>query len=321
MLNFLLRRLAQSLLVLLAVSLLSFLMFRYIGDPTVSLLGEDASQADRAALLAKLGFEQPVPAQYLAYLGRVLQGEFGISYRLSRPVLELILDRLPATLELALVAGSIALAGGILLGIYTAVRREGRLSRLIMTLSLLGVSLPTFLIGIGLIWLFTVQLHWLPAFGRGPTVDLGGWRSGLLSGAGWAAITMPALTLGLYKLTLIMRLVRAEMLQVLGSDYIRFGRARGLSERRLLLGHALRNTLIPVITITALQLGSLIAFAVVTETVFQWPGVGLLFISSVQAVDVPVMAAFLLLVAAVFVTVNLLADLAYLLADPRLRKA
>ncbi|MDB5879771.1 MAG: transporter permease [Variovorax sp.] len=321
MLVHLLRRLGQSVLVLLAVSFISFLVFRHIGDPTISLLGEDATIADRTALISQLGFDRPVPEQYVRYLGNVLQGDLGVSYRLKRPVAELIAERLPATLELALVAAVFAVTGGVALGVYTAIRRDSAVSRAIMTVSLVGVSLPTFLIGIGLIYLFAVELRWLPSFGRGETVQLGAWNTGLLTASGWASLILPALTLGLYKLTLIMRLVRAEMLEVLRSDYIRFGRARGLRERDLHFGHALRNTLIPVITITGLQIGSLIAFAIVTETVFQWPGVGLLFISSIQGVDVPVVAAYLMLIALLYVTINLVVDLLYVLVDPRLRKS
>jgi len=321
MLVHLLRRLGQSVLVLLVVSFVSFLVFRHIGDPTISLLGEDATVEERTALTAELGFDRPVPIQYLRYVGHALQGDLGVSYRLKRPVVELLAERLPATLELALVASVLAVAGGVALGVYTAIRRDSVASRVVMTGSLVGVSLPTFLFGIGLIYLFAVELRWLPSFGRGATVQLGGWSTGLLTASGWASLLMPALTLGLYKLTLIMRLVRAEMLEVLRADYIRFGRARGLRERDLNYGHALRNTLIPVITITGLQVGSLVAFAIVTETVFQWPGVGLLFISSIQGVDVPVVAAYLLLIALLYVAINLVVDLLYVLVDPRLRRA
>lgn len=320
MLVHLLRRLGQSALVLLAVSFVSFMVFRHIGDPTISLLGEDATVQEREELIAQLGFDKPVPLQYLSYVGRVLQGDFGVSYRLKRPVLDIIAERLPATLELALMASILALVVGLALGVYTALRREGWLSRAVMTTSLVGVSLPTFLIGIGLIYLFAVELRWLPSFGRGETVMVGSWETGLLTASGWSAIIMPAITLGFYNMTLIMRLVRAEMLEVLRSDYIRFGRARGLRERNLYFGHALRNTLIPVITIAGLQIGQLIAFAIVTETVFQWPGVGLLFISSVQGVDVPLIAAYLMFIALLYVVINLLVDFLYLLVDPRLRK-
>lgn len=314
------RRLGQSLLVLLAVSFISFLVFRHIGDPTISLLGEDASLADREAVIAELGFDQPVAVQYLRYMGNVLQGEFGVSYRLKRPVVDVIAERLPATLELALIAALLAVTGGVILGVYTAIRRDTWLSRALMTLSLVGVSLPTFLIGIGLIYLFAVELQWLPSFGRGDTVQLGGWTTGFLTASGWASLVLPVCTLAMFKLTLIMRLVRAEMLEALRTDYVRFARARGLPEKRIHYGHALRNTLIPVVTITGLQIGSLIAFAIVTETVFQWPGVGLLFINSIQGVDVPVIAAYLMLIAALYVVINFLVDGAYLLVDPRLRR-
>ncbi len=315
------RRLGQSMLVLLAVSFISFMVFRHIGDPTISLLGEDASLADRQAVIAELGFDQPVAVQYLRYMGNVLQGEFGVSYRLKRPVVEVIAERLPATLELALIAALLAVTGGVILGVYTAIRRDAWLSRALMTLSLVGVSLPTFLIGIGLIYVFAVELQWLPSFGRGDTVQLGGWTTGFLTASGWASLVLPVCTLAMFKLTLIMRLVRAEMLEALRTDYVRFARARGLPEKRIHYGHALRNTLIPVVTITGLQIGSLIAFAIVTETVFQWPGVGLLFITSIQGVDVPVIAAYLMLIAALYVVINFLVDGAYLLVDPRLRRA
>lgn len=320
MLARLLGRLGQSVLVLLVVSMVSFLVFRYIGDPTVSLLGEDASVAEREALLHELGFDQSVPVQYAGYLEQVLSGQFGISYRFRQPVTEVIASRVPATVELSLVAALFAVVGGIGLGVYTAMRRQSLVSRTIMGVSLVGVSLPTFLIGIGLIYLFSVELKWLPAFGRGTLVDIGGWQTGLLTVSGLSALVLPAITLGFFKLTLIMRLVRTEMLDVLRSDYIRFARARGLRNATLYGRHALRNTLIPVITIIGLQLGSLIAFAIVTETVFQWPGLGLLFITSIQGVDVPVISAYLLMIGLLYVGVNLVVDLLYAWADPRLRR-
>lgn len=320
MLARLLGRLGQSVLVLLVVSMVSFLVFRYIGDPTVSLLGEDASVAEREALLQELGFDQSVPVQYAGYLKQVLSGQFGISYRFRQPVTEVIASRVPASVELSLAAALFAVVGGIGLGVYTAMRRQSLVSRTIMGVSLVGVSLPTFLIGIGLIYLFSVELKWLPAFGRGTLVDVGGWQTGLLTVSGLSALVLPAITLGFFKLTLIMRLVRTEMLDVLRSDYIRFARARGLRNATLYGRHALRNTLIPVITIIGLQLGSLIAFAIVTETVFQWPGLGLLFITSIQGVDVPVIAAYLLMIGLLYVGINLVVDLLYAWADPRLRR-
>jgi peptide/nickel transport system permease protein len=320
MIAFVLLRLGQSAIVMLVVAFVSFAMFRFIGDPVEAMAGQEATDADRAALAARLGLDQPFPVQFARFITRAVQGEFGISYRLGRPVADVILERLPATLELALVSALMAFVLGTVLGVYTAIRPKGWTSRFVMTASLVGVSLPTFLIGIGLIYLFAVELGWLPSFGRGATVRLGDWwTTGFLTHSGRLSLILPALTLGLYQMTLIMRLVRAEMMEVLRSDYVKFARARGLPERRVNFRHALKNTMVPVITITGLQLGSIIAFAIVTETVFQWPGVGLLFITSVQFVDVPVMAAYLMLIGLVFVVINLVVDLLYYAVDPRLR--
>jgi peptide/nickel transport system permease protein len=319
MLAFILRRIVQSFVVMLVVALVAFTLFRYVGDPVASIVGQEASVADREALRERLGLNDPILVQFGEFVWRAMQGDFGISYRLQQPVSELILSRLPATLELALISGLLAFVLGVSLGVYTALNRTGWLSNTIMTVSLIGVSLPTFLIGVLLIWLFAVELQWLPSFGRGETVDVGSWSTGLLTPSGRASLILPAITLGLYQMTLIMRLVRAEMLEVLRADYIKFARARGLSNRAIHFGHALKNTLVPVITITGLQLGSIIAFAIITETVFQWPGVGALFINSVQFVDVPVMAAYLMFIALIFVVINLVVDLLYYAVDPRLR--
>lgn len=316
---YILRRIAQSVIVMLAVGLVAFSLFRFVGDPVATMMGQEASQADRAELRDRLGLNDPVFIQFASYMARAATGDFGISYRLQQPVLELIVSRLPATLELALISGFLAFVLGITLGVYTALNRTGWWSGFIMTTSLIGVSLPTFLIGVLLIWVFAVELQWLPSFGRGETVDVGFWRTGLLTPSGRASILLPAITLGLYQMTLIMRLVRAEMLEVMRNDYIKFARARGLTDRTVHFGHALKNTMVPVITITGLQLGSIIAFAIITETVFQWPGVGALFINSVQFVDIPVMAAYLMLIALVFVVINLIVDLLYYAVDPRLR--
>lgn len=319
MLAFIIRRVAQALLVLLAVGFVSFSMFKFMGDPVDNLLGQEATMADRAELEERLGLNDPIPVQYFRFLGRAFEGDFGVSYRAGLPVGEIILQRLPATLELAAVSGAFAILFGIVLGIYTAIRRDGWLANFIMTTSLIGVSLPTFLIGVFLIWLFAVILGLLPSFGRGDTANFLGLELSIFTLDGWRSMILPAITLGLYQMTLIMRLVRSEMLEVLRTDYIRFARARGLSERAINFGHALKNTLVPVITITGLQLGSIIAFAIVTETVFQWPGVGLLFINAVSFVDIPVMSAYLLLVSLIFVTINLVVDLLYFVIDPRLR--
>lgn len=319
MLAYTLRRLFQSLIVVLVVALVAFSLFRFVGDPVSSLVGQETSLADRDALRERLGLNDPFVFQFFRFVADAVQGDFGISYRLQQPVMDLILSRLPATLELALISGLLAFVFGVGLGVYTALRRRGWLANLIMTSSLIGVSLPTFLIGVLLIWLFAVELQWLPSFGRGDVVQIGGWSTGLLTESGRASLVLPAITLGLYQMTLIMRLVRAEMLEALRTDYVKFARARGLSNRAVHFGHALRNTLVPVITITGLQLGSIIAFAIITESVFQWPGVGALFINSVRYVDVPVMAAYLVLIALIFVLINFLVDLLYYAVDPRLR--
>ncbi len=321
MIAFILQRLAQSVIVMLTVGLVAFSLFRFVGDPVENMLGQERTVQDVADLRERLGLNDPFVVQYAKFLAGAAQGEFGVSYRLGRPVADVIAERLPATLELAMVSGFFALFVGIGLGVYTALNRSGALSNFIMTSSLIGVSLPTFLIGIFLIWIFAVELGVLPSFGRGETVDIGGWRTGFLTESGLKSLILPAITLGLYQMTLIMRLVRAEMLEVLRTDYIKFARARGLNDRAIHFGHALKNTLIPVITITGLQLGSIIAFAIITETVFQWPGVGLLFINSIEFVDIPVMATYLMLIALFFVVVNLIVDILYYVVDPRLRVA
>ena len=319
MLAFIVRRLVQAILVMLTVAFVAFLLFQYVGDPVAQMLGQDATPEDRARLRSELGLDQPFFVQFATFAGNAAQGDFGLSLRQGRAVSTLIKERLPATLELSFAAAIIAIVAGIPAGVYTALRRNSWLAHLLLAGSLVGVSLPTFLIGILFILVFAVQLGWLPSFGRGDTVALGWWTTGLITAKGWQHLILPAITLSLFQLTLILRLVRAEMLEVLRTDYIKFARARGLTNRAVHFGHALKNTLVPVITITGLQLGGIIAFAIVTETVFQWPGMGLLFIQSVQFADIPVMAAYLCLIALVFVIINLIVDLLYFAVDPRLR--
>jgi peptide/nickel transport system permease protein len=319
MLAFILRRLAQAVLVMLVVGLIAFSLFRYVGDPVTFMLGQDATQEQREDVTRALGLDKPFYRQYITFLGNAVQGEFGMSLRQVQPVSKLIAERLPATLELSFVAALFALLAGIPMGVYTALRPKSWLSQALLALSLAGVSLPSFLIGILLILIFSVQLGWLPSFGRGDTVSLGWWTTGFLTPSGLKALILPSITLGLFQMTLIQRLVRSEMLEVLRTDYIRFARARGLTDRAVHFGHALKNTLVPVITITGLQLGAIIAFAIITETVFQWPGMGLLFIQAVSFADVPVMAAYLCLIALFFVIINLVVDLLYYAVDPRLR--
>jgi peptide/nickel transport system permease protein len=321
MLAFILRRLVQSIAVLLTVGVVAFSLFQYVGDPINAMVGQDTSQEERLALRQSLGLNDPAPVQFVRFIGRAAQGDFGLSYRTSEKVGRLILERTPATLELAFCASMFALWVGVPMGVYTGLYPKHWTSRVLQAVSLIGISLPTFLIGILLILVFAVFLHLLPSFGRGETVDLGGWKTNFLTKKGLQALVLPSITLGVFQLTLIMRLVRSEMLEVMRTDYIKFARARGLSNRAINFGHALKNTLVPVITITGLQLGGLIAFAIVTETVFAWPGVGQLFIQSVQFADIPVMAAYLMLIALLFVTINLIVDLLYFVIDPRLRSS
>jgi len=318
MLAFILRRLIQSVLVMLAVAFIAFAMFRFVGDPVNSMLPENASAADRQELRESLGLDKPVVAQFTRFVAGAAQGEFGISYRNKRPVSDLIAERLPATLELVLAAAIFALLVGVPMGVYTALHRHGILSNLLQVISLIGISVPTFVTGILLILVFSVWLNWLPSFGRGDVVQIGWWSTGFLTASGLKSLVLPSIMLGLFQVTLIMRLVRAEMLEVLRADFVRFARARGLTDRAVHFGHALRNALMPVITIVGLQLGGMIAFAIITETVFQWPGMGLLFIQAVSFADIPVMSAYLILVAFVFVAINLIVDLLYFVVDPRL---
>jgi peptide/nickel transport system permease protein len=320
MLVFVIKRLANAVGVMLTVALIAFAIFRFVGDPVELMLNEQASQAQRDELRERLGLNRSVPAQYLTFVANAARGDFGISYRNQQDVFLLIAERFPATFELVIVATVLSLLVGLPLGVYTAVNRNSPASQALQFVSVLGVSLPSFAVGILLILLFSVTLGWLPAFGRGQVVQLGGWSTGFFTRSGLVALILPSLTLSLFQITLVMRLVRAEMLEVMRTDFIRFARARGLTERSIRFRHALRNCLMPVITVTGLQIGNLIAFALVTETVFQWPGMGLLFVQAVSYVDIPVMAAYLMVVSAVFVAVNTLVDLTYALVDPRLRQ-
>ncbi len=320
MLAFAIRRLVQAIGVMLVVAMISFIMFRFVGDPVNQLVGVDTSPEDRAALREALGLNDPVLVQFGRFIVKAAQLDFGISYQFKQPVAALVASRLPATLELSLVSAFFALAVGVPMGVFTGLYPRSWISRAFLAISLIGVSLPTFLIGILLIFLVSVHLGWLPSFGRGAVVDIGfGWTTGLLTKSGLQSLILPSITLGLFQMTLIMRLVRGEMLEVLRTDYIKFARARGLSRRAINFGHALKNTLVPVITITGLQVGSIIAFAIITETVFQWPGMGLMFLQAVQSVDIPIMAAYLLLIAFLFVTINFIVDLLYVAVDPRIR--
>ena len=319
MVAFIIRRLIQSVAVMFFVALVAFYMFSFVGDPINQMVGVETSIAEREALRERLGLNDPMMVRFGRFVVDAATFDFGLSYQHKRPVAEMLSERLPATLELAFISALFALAVGVPMGVYTGLHRDGWLSKFFLTVSLVGISLPTFLIGILMIFVFSIILGWLPSFGRGEVVQLGWWSTGLLTIDGLRALVMPSITLGLLQLTLLMRLVRAEMLEVLRTDYIKFARARGLTNRAVHFGHALKNTMVPVITITGLQLGSLIAFAIITETVFQWPGMGQMFLQAVTTVDIPIMAAYLILIAFFFVVINLVVDILYYVVDPRLR--
>ncbi|MFN3461558.1 MAG: ABC transporter permease [Oceanibaculum sp.] len=319
MLKFIAGRLLQSVFVMLFVGAIAFTLFQFVGDPVEQMVGQDTTQAERDDLRERLGLNDPLVVQFARFAGNMATGDFGFSYQHKRPVIDLIVERLPATMELAGLSIVLALLVGIPMGVYTGLHRYGFASKVIMTLSLIGVSLPTFLIGILFIYLFSVILGWLPSFGRGEVVNVGGWTTGFLTLSGWKAIILPSITLALFQMTLVMRLVRAEMLEVMRTDYIKFARARGIANRAVQFRHALKNTLVPVITIIGLQLGTVIAFAIITETVFQWPGMGRLFLQAIRAVDIPIMSAYLVMIAFFFVVINLIVDILYYVVDPRLR--
>jgi len=321
MLAFAIRRLLEGVMVLLAVALLAFLLFRFVGDPVNQIVGQDTPLEERIQLRKQLGLDDPIAVQFGRFVWKAVHLDFGMSYQVKQPITMLLADRFPATFELAIAAAIFALALGIPMGVYTGIHRDSWLSKVFLTVSLIGISLPTFLIGILLIYIFSVWLGLLPSFGRGEVINLGGWKTGYLTWSGLKALILPAVTLGLFQMTLVTRLVRSEMLEVMRTDYIKFARARGLTDRAINFGHALKNTLVPVVTIIGLQLGAIIAFAIITETVFQWPGMGLLFIQSVQNADVPVMAAYLMLVGTLFVIINFTVDLLYARIDPRIRIA
>ncbi|MGK0227573.1 MAG: peptide/nickel transport system permease protein [Gammaproteobacteria bacterium] len=319
MIAYVIQRAFQALAVMVVVALVSFMLFNFVGDPVDNMVGQEATYEERLSIRENLGLNDPFVVQFGRFMVNAVQGEFGISYRIQRPVAELISERMPATLELVIVSAILSVLIGIPLGVYTGINRDSALSKIILTTSLAGVSLPTFVIGILLIYLFSVTLGWLPSFGRGEVTQVGWWSTGLLTVSGWKAIILPSATLCLFQMTIILRLVRSEMLEVMRTDYIKFARARGLPDQMINFGHAFKNTLVPVITIIGLNVGSLLAFSIITETVFQWPGMGFLFIQAVGFADIPVMAAYLVLVAAIFVSINLLVDILYFVVDPRLR--
>ena len=319
MTNYFLKRLLQSVLVMLIVAFVSFSLFNFVGDPVHNMVGQEASVEKREEIREKLGLNDPIYTQFFRFVSNASKGEFGLSYQLRRPVSDLITERLPATLELVFVSAIIAIFVGIFFGVYTGINREGFTSNFILIISLFGVSLPTFVIGILFIYLFSVILGILPSFGRGEVIHIGFWSTGFLTFSGLKALILPSVTLSLFQMTYIIRLVRAEMMEILQTDYIKFAKARGINQNIINYSHALKNGLIPVITITGINVGTLIAFSIITETVFQWPGMGLLFINAVQFVDIPIMSAYLIMVAFIFVMINFIVDIAYYFIDPRIR--
>ena len=319
MLNYFLKRLFQASLVMLIVAFVSFSLFNFVGDPVNNMVGQEASDERREEIRDKLGINDPIYVQFYNFVENIIQGNFGISYQLKRPVSELISERMPATLELVFVSAILAISVGVLLGVYTGIHRDSFLSKVILVLSLAGVSLPTFIIGIMLIYLFSVILGVLPSFGRGQVIDLGFWTTGFLTISGLKALILPSITLSLFQMTYIIRLVRAEMMEILQTDYIKFAKARGIAENIINYRYALKNGLIPVITITGINIGTLIAFSIITETVFQWPGMGSLFINAVYFVDIPIMSAYMIMVAFIFVMINFIVDITYYFIDPRIR--
>ena len=319
MFSYFFKRLFQSVLVMIVVAFVSFSLFNFVGDPVHNMVGQEASTEKREEIREKLGLNDPVHTQFIRFIGNAVKGEFGLSYQLRRPVSDLIAERLPATLELVFISALIAIVSGVVLGVYTGINRDGFLSNIILIISLFGVSLPTFVIGILFIYLFSVILGILPSFGRGEVVDLGFWNTGFLTLSGIKAIILPSITLSLFQMTYIIRLVRAEMMEILQTDYIKFARARGIEKNTINFKHALKNGLIPVITITGINVGTLVAFSIITETVFQWPGMGFLFINAVHFVDIPIMSAYLIMVAFIFVMINFIVDITYYIIDPRIR--
>ena len=319
MFGYFLKRLLQAILVMIIVAFVSFSLFNFVGDPIISLTGEDSSIERQAEVREALGLNDPIYIQFTKFLGNVIQGDFGISYQLKREVSDLIAERMPATLELVFVSALLAIVIGVILGVYTGIHRDSFVSNIILVISLAGVSLPTFIIGIMLIYLFSVILGVLPSFGRGEVVDLGFWTTGFLTVSGLKALILPSVTLSLFQMTYVIRLVRAEMMEILQTDYIKFAKARGIQKNTVNYKHALKNGLIPVITITGINIGTLIAFSIITETVFQWPGMGLLFINAVYFVDIPIMSAYMIMVAFIFVMINFIVDITYYFIDPRIR--
>jgi peptide/nickel transport system permease protein len=316
---FILRRLAQSAGVILAMIVIVFFGVNVVGDPTYILVSPDMTQDQVEETRRGLGLDRPIYEQFWIFLKGALSGDLGRSFVHGEPAIQLILSRMPATLELALVALVLAVVIGIPLGLYAGLKPDSKLSRGIMAVSILGFSLPTFWVGLMMILVFAVMLGWLPATGRGETASLLGWQTSLLTLNGWTHILLPALNLALLKISLVIRLARAGAREAALMDYVKFARAKGLSQSRIIGVHILKNILIPIVTVLGLEFGSLVAFSVVTETIFAWPGMGKLLLEAIQRLDRPVIVAYVIVVVVLFVTINLLVDILYSLLDPRVR--
>jgi len=319
MFAFIIRRVTQALIVIFIISVIGFGIKQSVGDPVREMTGISVSAAERDQLREKLGLNDPWFIQYGRFLGKALQGDLGNSYFYKRPATEVILEKAPATLELVLISSLIIVVFSVPLGIFSAIRPKHLFSRLLMGGSIVGVSIPVFLTAIMMIYVFSIKLGWLPSFGRGELVMIGGWGSGLLTLDGWLHILMPSVALSSIMLPLFIRLIRAEMMEVLESEYIKFAWAKGLSNRRVWFVHAFKNTLLPVITVGGVQLGVTIAFTILTETVFQWQGLGFMFMEAVERSDSPLLVAYLMFVGIVMVVVNTLVDLIYGLVNPTIR--
>lgn len=319
MLVTILRRLAQTLLVLAVTSLLVFAGIFMVGDPVEMLVNPQADHEERERVRVEFGLDQPMWVQYGRFIGNALSGDLGNSFVYGRPAVDVILERMPATLELAALAMIIAVVIGIPLGLYAGLKPDGRIARGIMASSILGFSLPTFWVGLLLIMVFAVQLGWLPSTGRGPTVNALGLNISILHWDGLKHALLPAINLALFKLSLIIRLTRAQVRENVMLDYMRFARAKGLTTQRVIGVHLLKNIMIPLVTVIGLELGSVIAFAIVTESIFAWPGMGKLVIDAIFQLDRPVVVAYLLITVALFILINLVVDLLYAVLDPRVR--
>ncbi|MCK4392535.1 ABC transporter permease [Candidatus Bipolaricaulota bacterium] len=319
MISYITRRIAELSVVLLIVSFICFGIFQYLGDPVLAVVGyRYANPKVVAEARQRLGLDKPIYVQYLRFISKAVRSDFGFSYTKIRPVLNVIADRIPATLELVVVATAIAILLGGVLGVIAGVKPHSVLSKSALVASLFGISIPTFLSGLLLIMLFAVTLGWFPAFGRGQTVRVGFWTTGFLTRDGLLHLVLPAITLALYQLAMILRLVRAEMVEVLSHDYVRSAWAKGLPRVRVICKHALRNALIPVVTVVGLQFGEMLGFSIVTETVFQWPGLGKLLIDTLYNNDSPVIVVYIIFMALVISLINLAVDIGYVFLDPRI---